>query len=369
MSGLTRLKIEGFKSIRSAELELRPLNVLIGANGSGKSNLVSFFRLLRAVGEGGLQLHVGKAGGADALLHYGSKVTPEMRCKLEWMVGNATFGYDLALLPTSSGNFATGREDSSFQAVGQPAMEYSFGRGRVESGFRGYWEYEVPSEIEFVQSLLSDPRCYHFNDTTATSPMLQQVYIHDNTELRGDAGNLAAYLYMLRETQEPYYRRILDTIRLAAPFLDDFVIEPLELNPNNVILNWRDRARGETFGPHQLSDGTLRFIALTTLLLQPEDRLPKLIVIDEPELGLHPFALNVLAGLLRSASHDAQIIVATQSARLVDEFQPEDIIVADHHDGASEFRRLNSDDLSVWLEDYSVGTLWEMNVFGGRPSR
>jgi predicted ATPase len=385
MAGLTRLKIEGFKSIRSAELELRPLNVLIGANGSGKSNLVSFFRLLRAMREGRLQLQVGTAGGPDTLLHYGSKVTSRIGCELDWTAGDGKVqvGYRMGLTQTDAGGLVFASEHMRVPDPDHEPCSGTWGPGHGESAFAsvrgtgpapaGGWDTKASLGHEPDQLVLRAfadafaAGCFHFNDTTATSPMLRQVYIHDNVELHGDAGNLAAFLYMLRETQQAYYRRILDMIRLAAPFLDDFIIEPLELNPNNVMLNWRARSHDYFFGPHQLSDGTLRFIALATLLLQPEDRLPKLIVIDEPELGLHPFAISTLAGMLGAASQHVQVIVATQSAALVDEFEPEDILVAEHRDGESVFGPLNAEDLAGWLERYTLGELWEKNVLGGGP--
>jgi predicted ATPase len=207
----------------------------------------------------------------------------------------------------------------------------------------------------------------HFQDTSEAAPIRRQCYKEDNRSLQPDAGNLAAYLYLLRETARPYYDRIVRTVQLAFPEFDDFDVGPLELNPRNVMLNWREVGRDKLFGPHDLSDGTLRFMALATLLLQPEERLPELILIDEPELGLHPSAMELLGGMLRSAAALTQVIVATQSVRLVDEFDPEDIVVTERWEGATAFRRLDPGPLAGWLEDYSIGELWEKNVVGGRP--
>jgi len=215
---------------------------------------------------------------------------------------------------------------------------------------------------------MSKWRFYQFHDTSATSGMRATHYIHDNRYLRSDAGNLAAYLHLLREMEPRHYAVIVDTIRLAAPFFDDFELGPLELNTERVVLGWRERESGHRFGPHQLSDGTLRFIALCTLLLQPGERRPEIMVIDEPELGLHPHAISLLGSMVRSASHDRQILLATQSVDLVNEFEPESIVVVDHHAGESSFTRLRTEDLADWLEDYSIGELWEKNVLGGRPS-
>ncbi len=370
MQGLTRLKIEGFKSIRSAELELRPLNVLIGANGSGKSNLVSFFRLLRAIGEGRLQRYVGLSGAASSVLHYGPKVTPEMGFALDLHGDAWRMAYEVTLAYADPDSLIFDEEQVRFSDLQTTPWVGKYGPGRREGAFTAGFYGEPPSPNALgAFGALTDVRCYHFNDTTSTSGLRLTNRIAERSYLWSGGENLAAYLYKLQGEHPPYYGRTLDTIRLAAPFLGDLVLEPSGANGEYIMLNWRDAARGQTFGPHQLSDGTLRFIALATLLLQPEERLPKLLVIDEPELGLHPYALSVLAGLLRSASHSTQIIVATQSAALVDEFEPEDIVVVNHHNGESSFERKDSQELADWLEDYSMGELWEMNVLGGRPSR
>jgi predicted ATPase len=183
--------------------------------------------------------------------------------------------------------------------------------------------------------------------------------------LRPDAGNLAAYLLQLRQRQRPYYDRIVTTIRQAAPFFDDFDLRPLKSDPNSVLLNWRDRDSDHLFGPDQLSDGTIRLMGLVTLLAQPEDDLPGFIVLDEPEIGMHPYAMEIVAGLIRSASVQSQILVATQSASLVNHFEPSEIITVTRSNAQSHFARLDARELDAWLKDYSVGELWEKNVIGG----
>jgi predicted ATPase len=209
---------------------------------------------------------------------------------------------------------------------------------------------------------------YHFHDTSASARARGYCYVGNDRRLMPDAGNVAAMLYRFRrEDSNPAYRRILGTIRQIAPFLADFVLEPTGQENKDIILNWQDKDSGDVFGPHQLSDGTLRFIALATLLLQPQALLPDVIVIDEPELGLHPAALNLVGGLLRSASHHTQVVVATQSAALVDSFDPDDVVVVNRRDGASTFERLREEQLKNWLQDYTLGQLWEKNVVGGGP--
>jgi len=183
--------------------------------------------------------------------------------------------------------------------------------------------------------------------------------------LRSDAGNLAAFLYLLQKTSSTHYEVIRDTIRLVAPFFDDFVLRPMPENENKIRLEWREIGSDHPFLAHHLSDGTLRFICLATLLLQP--KMPSTILIDEPELGLHPYAINVLASLMRSASKRSQLIVSTQSVTLVNQFEAEDLLVVDRKDHATTIERVDPERLTEWLEDYALGDLWEKNVLGGRP--
>jgi predicted ATPase len=214
---------------------------------------------------------------------------------------------------------------------------------------------------------------YHFHDTSATAKVKQIQPINDNRYLRSDAQNLAAFLYLLQQ-QKRYsdrYQKIVKTIRLVAPFFGNFVLRPKVDNPDTIELEWTEQGSDIPFKAHHLSDGTLRFICLATVLLQPESFQPETILIDEPELGLHPYAIQVLAGLLRSASRSKQIIVSTQSVQLLNEFDPGDVIVSDRTDGSTMLHRLDAKQLDTWLEDYSLGELWQKNILGGRlpPSR
>jgi predicted ATPase len=183
-----------------------------------------------------------------------------------------------------------------------------------------------------------------------------------------DAGNLAAFLLRLCETNGgSAYKRIVKTICLIAPFFDQFDLEPAGPNKKEVILNWWEKGSDQVFGPHQLSDGTLRAICLVTLLMQPEDELPDLIIVDEPELGLHPYALNLVASLFKKASHHKQVLISTQSTSFLDNFDPEDVIVVNRKGKESEFERPDPIKLESWLQEYSLGEVWEKNVIGGGP--
>jgi predicted ATPase len=373
MPTLDRIQIEGFKSIRKTELDLGPVNVLIGANGAGKSNFISAFVLLQKMVTGQLQRHVMEAGGADSLLHFGSKRTSSLSLQLHFVPGD--FSYWATLAP-SSGDllFFAGEEWQRTPKDWSLTLPAFTGEPRKESSLLGdistldAVETEGADESPLrreIRELLRGGRVYHFHDTSSAAKVKLTGDIGDNEALRSDASNLAAFLFLLKTKHPDNYRRLVSTVRLAAPFFDDFRLRTSPFNEQKIQLEWSEKNSDAYFNAHALSDGTLRFICLTTLLLQPE--LPPLIIIDEPELGLHPYAIQLLAGLVRSASHKAQVILSTQSVTLVNQFTPEELIVVDRKDGASEFRRLSPKDLEAWLESYSLGELWEKNVLGGRP--
>lgn len=359
MARLDRIRIAGFKSIRDQEVELRPLNVLIGANGSGKSNFIGVFRLLHEIEMGGLQLFVARGGGADKILHYGRKVTDRLLLDLHF----GPSSYFCELVPAAGDSLVFAREEVHLQKPGAEGRKTeSFGAGHKEAKAAPSAEPEI---ADFVITALEDWQVYHFQDTSTAAKVKQTGDLHDNFKLRPEAGNLAAFLYRLRETEPDAYRNITDVVRLVAPFFGSFLLQPDRLNPDKIKLEWQEQGSDAYFDAHSLSDGTLRFICLATLLLQPE--LPSAILLDEPELGLHPYAITVLADLLRSAATRTQVIVSTQSVTLVNQLSPEDILVVDRIEGASMFRRLTQPEIATWLDDYALGELWEKNVLGGRP--
>lgn len=212
-------------------------------------------------------------------------------------------------------------------------------------------------------------RVYHFHDTSSSARVKQIHGINDNEYLRDDARNLAAFLYRLKKQHETHYKRIVKSIQLVAPFFGDFHLRPTVDNPEKIQLEWTERGQDEPFTASALSDGTLRFICLATVLQQPAEFMPAAILIDEPELGLHPFAVSVLGAMMKSAAQRHQLIVSTQSVELVNEFDAEDLIVVDKRGGASTFHRPDEQALAEWLSEYSLGELWKKNLLGGRPGR
>ena len=364
MHRLDRIRIAGFKSIRDQTLDLQPLNVLIGANGAGKSNFIEVFRLLHEMVSQNLQLFVARSGGADRLLHFGSKVTEEILVHLQF----GSNAYRCQLVPAVDGALVFADERVIFENPGDDrAYDVSLGAGGhreslLKEEIEEPWKASIPPD---VASALWDLKVYHFHDTSSSARVKQIGDVDDNVALRPDAGNLAAFLYRLQVTDPGTFRNIVDTLRLVAPFLGGLDLLPDRLNPGKIKLEWHEKENDTYFDAHALSDGTLRFLCLATLLLQPSP--PTTVLIDEPELGLHPYAIAVLADLLRAAAERTQVIVSTQSVTLVNQLSPEDIVVVDREGRESVFRRQSSATIESWLDGYSLGELWEKNVLGGRP--
>ena len=355
---LSKIVLQGFMSIFDCEIELGKLNVLIGCNGAGKSNFFGFFRMIQQVLENNLQLYVSKQGGPDALLHFGRKKTKSIKTELYFRNN----GYQCTLEPTADNRMIIANE-SFWQDIS--------GSRKIASGhFESLAQKDAYTKIDqHVLTALKQWRVYHFDDTGASAPVKQIHGINDNAYLRPDAENLAAYLYLLKQKHNNHYQRIVKTIRLAAPFFGDFNLRPTPYNKDMIELEWVEKGQDAPFKAHRLSDGTLRFACLTTLFHQPSEKQTETILVDEPELGLHPYAIKVLASLMKSASKQNQVIVSTQSVELLDEFDPEDVIVVDRKEGQSVFRRQKEEELHKWLEDYSLGELWKKNILGGRPAR
>ncbi|MEK6301656.1 MAG: AAA family ATPase [Acidobacteriota bacterium] len=352
-----KITIRGFKSIRALEaFEFKGLNLLIGANGAGKSNFVDFFRFLNVYlqGTNNLDKFVRQNGKADAFLFNGPKATKRIAVHLESSSHqNDRYLLNLLLTPT-----LTGELDDLLTE----------GPWRLRSGQENAGIAESPSTdvMDTPWESAFSSFVYHFHDTSTTAAMRRDQSLRDWRELKEDAGNIAAFLYRLRQTDKDRYADIRYHVQLIAPYFDDFILEPEQSGPAELIrLEWRQKGNSTPFQPFQFSDGTIRFICLAAALLQPNP--PGAIVIDEPELGLHPFALGVLASMLRKASDRSQIIVSTQSAPLLDAFEPEEVIVVDRANGSSRFRRLEAEPLQSWLQEYSLGQLWQKNVIEGSP--
>lgn len=365
---LSRIAVNGFKSLGAIDLELGPVTVLIGANGSGKSNFVRVFSLLHSVSDGRLGEYVARSGGADTLLHFGPHVTETMKVEA-WFESDERHEnrYEISLGYALPNRLVPLGEVVYYRNMAHYAEPYNY--ALMSDGEEAGLSLRPARGIHsHVVKYLDSCRVYHFDDTSDLSPLKKTADLHDNRYLRADGSNLAAFLYLMRERHDPSYRQIVRTVKLAAPFFMDFDLEPDRLNPGKIRLQWRHQGSDTYWDVSSLSSGTLRFIALATLFLQPKEYRPIVVIIDEPELGLHPYAITLLASLIQKASIDTQVIVSTQSSLLVDNFEPEDIVVADRVEGSTQFARLSSEALGTWLERYSLGQLWEKNILGGRPS-
>lgn len=353
---LKSVVVEGFTSIRLAAFALNDVNVLVGANGAGKSNFIRALSMLGRIVDGELGLFVGLSGGANALLNIDPAAPRLIRLEVESDAGR----YAAELAPAAGDAFIFSDETIWPR---DSRVVTSLGRGHRETALTSSEPLWVPGAAPLVETLRGC-RVFHFHDTSTTAPVKQQGYTADNRSLHPDAGNLAAVMLRLREANRARYQRIVRTVKQVAPFFRDFVLEP-ELATERVRLRWQQEGSDKVLPPDALSDGTLRFICLAVLLGQPE--LPGLIILDEPELGLHPFAIVQLAGMLHAASRESQVLLATQSVTLMNQFELGDLIVVERRDGASVFERPDPDRLGEWLADYSLGELWEKNMLGGRP--
>jgi predicted ATPase len=357
MKTLRKIKINGFKSIESQEIYLNDLNVVIGANGSGKSNLIGVFRLLERVLSHNLQMFV--AGDPDRFLHHGRKHTPEL--SLDFFINaNDAYGFDLK---ADQDTLVFRDERVNFENYWN--NDEPIASGHKESKLKQVAAKHKNMVPKSVFPVVSNLVVYHFHDTSDSSPVKRASDLDDNSLFRHDAANLPAYLYWLQEAHPVEFRHIEEHVRLTAPYFDRFVLAPSKLNGKKIKLEWRQRGSDAYFDAYSLSDGTLRFICLAALLLQPSP--PSLILLDEPELGLHPSAIRVLSEMLEAASKNVQVLIATQSVTLLNNFALQDVIVAENDGLKTIFNRSDEEKLKGWLENYCLGELWEKNVLGGRP--
>jgi predicted ATPase len=368
MARLERLSVKGFTSIRSLEdFPLADSNILIGANGSGKSNFLELFKFIRAfaklplpnLNHADVKSYVLDAGTATDLLYKGKDSAQHIDITLHF----GEFGYRFSLVPT---------QDDLLRIESERIQDSSDGPWRSlhsEDGFTpALLEEKEKSKTHSEEAIfesIKNWQIYHFHDTGRLSPPKRTQDVFDTSYLRFDGSNIASYLLFLRNHPNfaSSYRDIVSAVRLVAPFFEDFILKPF--SDDKVRLLWKQKGTDSPMKPQALSDGTLRFICLATVLLQPKH--PDTILIDEPELGLHPYAITILAELMKARSKDTQLIIATQSAELISQFEPEDVIICDRKEGQSTFSRLQTGPLSTWLSSYSLGDLWKKQVLSGGP--
>lgn len=357
---IRRITIEGLKSIKETSIELNGVNILIGENGIGKTNFISAFDLLRAMYNKELQPYVLSKGGANSLLHMGRKQTSRINIELE-IEHNAQRNCFGAMLLESQDRLIIDNTYTSFLS-GNKWHKQTCDKDKLEASIKDDWT----GQAYYVRPLLTRFEVYHFHDAGIHSPIKGVKSLDDNVKFHQDGSNLAPFLYYLKEQEPKHYYLIEHAVNSIAPFFKSFQLVPDRFATNKIRLEWLHAYLGDTpMNEWQLSDGTLRFICLATLLLQPNP--PQTIIIDEPELGLHPQAINLLSALIKKASVRSQIIITTQSVGLIDNFAPENIIVLNRKGPETTFKRLQSEELKAWADEYSLGEMWEMNLFGGQP--
>ena len=366
--GIKSIEIENFKSIRnSGTIELKDINVLIGANGSGKSNFIEFFNFLKNIVNEKLRLYVSK-NGIDNILYFGRKKSDYLFSKIIFDVffTNKHYKYDyiFKLIPNNIGQLIFTEEYGNYYE-GEEIVSYIIDTGRqIETSLRTGLQLFEPfvRNLDFLLSLNSFI-IYHFNDTSFTSNIKTASSIVDNqTFLKEDGSDIASFLYSFSKNYIKNFEILESIIKSIAPFFKRFHLVPDDLT-GEILLQWVEK--DTIFPVSSLSDGTLRFICLASILLCPMK--PKTIILDEPELGLHPYAIEKLAAMIHIASEHSQIIISTQSIDLISQFSADDIIVVDRENEQTIFKRQSEKYLKSWLEDYSIGEIWNKNVIGGNP--
>lgn len=355
---MEKIEIKGYKSIKEIALPLRPINILIGANGSGKSNFLSFFDFLKQIYNQNLQEFTALKG-IDTFLHKGNKVTEKISTHLYFKNTNE---YSFAIKKGDAGFIFT-KEEMWYKKNPHLPNNIEIASFGNESSLR----FQTTPRAEYIKDYINQLAKYHFHDTGENSPFNKESNIEkDKYYLYEKGSNLAAFLYNIQSENGIVYNLIVKTIQSIAPYFLDFFLRPGK--NGNIKLHWQSKYSSTVYGVNDLSDGTIRCIALTVLFMQPN--LPETIIIDEPELGLHPAAIAKLSGLVKSASSKGcQVILATQSTDLISHFAPEDIITVDQINGESIFKRLDSETLKDWLEDYTIDDLWKRNIIdAGQPN-
>jgi predicted ATPase len=342
------IEIRGYKSIKDLKLNLLPINILIGANGAGKSNILSFFEFLDRLYNQKLQGYVGRKGGIRKFIFNSNELVDSINAKITF--DDQINSYSFEIIPSNT-NFLIANETLWYYND-----KYVYNRFNKEAEVK----FDSSYRAKYIKKNITDLKKYHFHDTGEKSPFNQPSKIgKDSLELYDKGENLSAFLYHIKTHYFKVYNRIIKTIQSVIPYFSNFVLVPD--SQNNVVLYWQDKNSNYNYDINDFSDGSIRFIALVVLFLQPNP--PRTIIIDEPELGLHPFAIAKLAGLIKSVvSNTCQVIVATQSADLIAHFEPNDIMAVDNINGETKIERLDNEKYKGWLEEYTIDELWKRNI-------
>ena len=373
--GIKSIEIENFKSIKnSGVIELKDINVLVGANGSGKSNFIEFFNFLKIIADEKLHLYLNTnttkdKDGIDNILHFGRKKSKCLSGKISFYKDDIEDGYIFSLVINNDNRFVFNREEGFCNKIdfsNTYLIDEQIG-SKLETSLRIKLDSQ-DKRNRYILTYIDLCKIYHFNDTSMTSniktpsKIYKEQLFSEEISLEEDGRNIALFLYNFSKKYPEEFKALEQTIKSVVPFFDKFYLVT-DIKTDEIYLRWIED--DTIFPASSLSDGTLRFICLASILIHPIK--PMTIILDEPELGLHPFAIEELASLIHIASEECQIILSTQSIDLIAQFSADDIIVVNRKNNETFFKRQNEEDLKEWLEDYSIGEIWNKNVIGGNP--
>lgn len=365
------MSVAGFRNLKQVSgVEMPELSVLIGGNGVGKSTVIRFVDFLKQIQQGRLQRYVMENGGGDDQLFMGSNHTSSITAQLKFELGSggfAEYAFELGYRSIGDGLYI---EREGWRRVGQidkNAGLWSF----VSDGDRGTGKesalaIQADETARSIHRFLADMAVYQFHNTSVNAAINKYWDVTDCYRLRSDGGNLAAVLLDLKKNDPRRYSIIVRQIQRFVPTLEDFELNPVEAS-GKVMLKWRSRFSDKTFGAHLTSDGSLRLFCLVTLLSLPEERLPSVICIDEPELGLHPYAVELVAEMVKIVARKRQVILATQSPYLVDCFELENVIIAESRGGETSLKTLPRQEYQRWLDaDFQLSDIWLSRSVGSK---
>lgn len=363
---LKKIELKNFRSFGQCNIDLNNINLLIGGNGSGKSNFISLFKLLNYIGDARLELWIAEKGGFDNIVYRGIQENNSIDIKFYFDTeDHKNLNIYFLKLKATEDDYVIVDESVGIwddRKFADPNMKSIIKILSKESNLKN--SVRNNPFTYYISRIIKKWKIYHFDDVSPNSNKKREQRIDDGYILDEEGDNIAAFLYNLKKDHFQNYRKVVEVVSMVAPYFDDFILEPETSNEELIKLKWTEKDSVKEFRAALISDGTLRFICLSALLLQPY--LPEVIIIDEPELGLHPLAITILSELVKKASVKSQIIMATQSVTLLNNFKPEDVIVIDKEKEGSSIKRLDRETLSGWLDEYTLGELWEGNYIGGR---
>ncbi|MBO3457475.1 AAA family ATPase [Aetokthonos hydrillicola Thurmond2011] len=390
MNGKTfirRLRLENFLSYGSEgeEIELRPLNILIGSNASGKSNLIEAIALLKATPTD-LPAFIRQAGGISEFLWKGqhSNTVAEIQAivdypriqTLSYQISLSMAGQKLELIDEFVEN------EQPFPGEDDVYFYYRYQRGRPvlnvkldgvvkqrelrredmipdQSVLSQRKDPDLYPELSYLATQFSNISLYRIwnigRDSEPRNPQKTDLPEHPLLE---NGSNLGLFLNNLQ--YQLGNRQIIEKLK---KFYDAAEELSIKIYGGTVQIFIREENLAQPIPATRLSDGTLRYLFLMALLLDPTP--PPLICIEEPEIGLHPDILPTIAEMLIEASQRTQLIVTTHSDALVSSLPPEAVLVFERDEQGSHLRRLDPEKLKDWLENYTLGDLWRMGEIGG----